>query len=314
MAVVESVSGYRLAYLQGGKRLIAHYDGITQVFDTASGKLVTVFEGLITGLSHDETLGLVTDSFETLSVRLEDGLRRAVEEDAAAFAVHERLIVPPDGRLGLIDAAEPTAFYPPPPLKLGRDETGHWMNRVQKLGSLVVYQSSWDTPMIYGWDFYVYDLRMNKLLVSDAVKSEMPRLVYTPSLNLLARQAAYDYQLYDLTQGGSGRLSLSDIDRRGYLTPEEAAREPRRSSVLRYIETIAVSPRHIAAALKFKLVLAAYNPPVQRQIEYTQLWAADVFAPTAMTFSPDGAVLAALLTSGEVRLYDVESGAVVRVL
>ncbi|HEX2906593.1 MAG TPA: hypothetical protein VHO69_07030, partial [Phototrophicaceae bacterium] len=235
----------RLQYIQQGRILIAQYNSTITLIDPIQGKVRAVLSGEISGLSLDETLAIVQVQSRPVSfVHLADGVFIA-PPDSEQFPAHERLIPVTNPQLGCIDAFDSARFYPPPPLKLNRDETGSWLRQVQRLpGSpLVLFIASWDNPMIYGWDVYVYDVLQSRIRLKTATKDRLPTAVYTPSLHLLALAASYDYHFYDLASGhGRGGLSLSEIDRRGYLTPEEVAVNPRKPSVLRYLRAVATNP------------------------------------------------------------------------
>lgn len=305
-----------LQFIQQGSRLIVwSAANITMLIDPVSGEGRGQVPGEIIGLSYDETHAILRQQNETISAaRLSDGAILS-SPDPDQFPAHERLIPVVDPIIGCVDAFDRERFFPPPPLKLEKDETGHWMRQVYRLpGSpLVMFIASWDNPMIYGWDTYLHDMLTNRTILKEAAKNYLPNAVYTPSLNLLALESAYEYRFYDLESAHSrGVLNFSDIDTRGYLSPAELKANPRRPSVIRYIRTVATNPaapEFTAGALDGLLRVVRF--PIMQSItrEHTPLWETRLSAPPrALAFSPDGMRLAALLTNSTVLIFDAYNG------
>ncbi len=312
-----------LQFIQQGSRLIVWSTAnTTTLIDPVSGVGRGHVPGEIIGLSFDETHAILRSQNETISVaRLADGAILA-NPDPEQFPAHERLISVVDSRIGCVDAFDRERFLPPPPLKLETDDTGHWMRQARRLpGSpLVMFIASWDNPMIYGWDTYLHDMLNNRTILKEATKNYLPNAVYTPALNLLALESAYDYKFYDLKSANPrGTLSFSEIDMRGYVPPAELKANPRRPSILRYIRTVATNPAapEITAGALDGLLRVVRFPIMQFETithgvvtrEHTPLWETQLSAsPRALAFSPDGMRLAALLTSSTVLIFDTYDG------
>lgn len=302
---------------QGNKLIVWSTASTTTLIDPASGVTQGYVPGEIIGLSYDETHAIIRSETKTISVaRLSDGAILS-NPNPEQFPAHERLIPVVDPKIGCIDAFDRERFLPPPPLKLEAEETGHWMRQARRLpGSpLVMFIASWDNPMIYGWDMYLHDMLNNRTILKEATKNDLPNAVYTPALNLLALESAYDYKFYDLKSGNArGVLSFSDIDMRGYVPPAELKVNPRRPSVLRYIRTVATNsamPEITAGVLDGLLRVVRFPIMQSKKIvrEHTALWETRISAsPRALAFSPDGARLAALLTSSTLLIFNALDG------
>lgn len=312
-----------LQYIQQGNRLIVwNAANTTTLIDSVSGVTRGHVPGEIIGLSYDETHAIIRTENGTISVaRLADGAILS-SPDPEQFPPHERLIPVVEPKIGCVDAFDRERFFPPPPLELEADDTGHWMRQAYRLpGSpLVMFIASWDNPLIYGWDTYLHDMLNNRMILKEATKNYLPHAVYTPPLKLLALESAYDFKFYDLNSARSrGALSFSEIDTRGYLTPAEVKANPRRPSVLRYIRTVATNPvePEITAGALDGLVRVVRFPIMPCELttygsiarEHTPLWETRFIAsPRALAFSPDGTRLAALLTSSTVLIFNALDG------